>query len=690
MLRLVRIIFFVIAILMLRSPQLHAIGKLYGRIPWLENSPIYNLDIKNFHIKTTIIDQLVTTTVVQEFTNDSWRLLEGVFVYELPEDAKITSLAIWKRGEKIEYSLKTIEEATEVYEEIVTRKDDVLFPENEKANIFRLRLFPVDAQADCKIEFSYFHQLLSSASNPVYVFPMDIAGYTETLIQEGSLEINLSSQFRLYDIDAPLAQEINQQAVNNWQILYQSQNVILAENFVLNYKIDRQGDFLNLLTHTPSPEEQEDNYYALWITAPNSFFIDTITVKEIAFVVDHSATMRGARLNQLKDALKFYIDALDSTSRFNIIAFSTDAKRFRSTFVTAKAKMKQAAKDFITQLSADALRNIEAGLTNALDLKYTDWTRRAIIFFTDGKPNFGIQEPAAILQRVAEKNSADVSIFPVGIGNEVDISFLRSLALQNKGFSYIFADDDQLFTKLQTLYPQVQVPALTNLSLDYGTIQTLDIFPRQVNNMVSDVQQPILGRYIGEASVNLKLTGSVNQKPVLLTQTADFVSNNNFLIAQLWAASKIDYYNNLIEQFGSVPDLVDAIVNFSEQYRILTPYTAFFLIKPGAGIPSDVPEENVISIPRTCQLSQNFPNPFNPHTTIGYSIAGQKRHVKLLIYDTQGKIVTTLVNEEQAPGEYQMTWSGNNLAGLPVQSGLYFYRLEVDGFTLHKKMILLK
>ncbi|MBN2093312.1 VWA domain-containing protein [candidate division KSB1 bacterium] len=689
MLRLVRILFMIMAILILMVPQLYAIGKLYGRIPWLENSPIYNLNIKSFHVKATIIDQLVTTTVVQEFTNDSWRLLEGIFVYDLPEGAKITSLALWKRGEKIEYSLKTIEEASEVYQEIVTRKDDVLFPENEKANVFRLRLFPVDAQADCKIEFSYFHQLLTSASSPEYFFPMDISGYTEVPIQEGSLEINLSSQFRLYDIQAPLAQ-INQQAINNWQIVYQCQNSILTDDFVLNYKIDRQGKFFNLLTHTPSPTDQEDSYYALWITAPNSFFIDTIAVKEIAFVVDHSATMRGTRLNQLKDALKFYIDELDSTSRFNIIAFSTDAKRFRSTFVTAKAKMKQAAKDFVTQLSADALRNTEAGLTNALELKYTDWTRRAIIFFTDGKPNFGVKEPAAILQRVTEKNSADVSIFPVGIGNEIDISFLRSLALQNKGFSYILADDEQLLMKLQELYPQVQVPALTTISLDYGTIQTLDIFPRQVNNMVSDVQQPILGRYIGEAAVNLKLTGSVNQKPILLTQMADFVSNNNFLIAQLWAASKIDYYDNLIQQFGSVPDLVEAIVNFSEQYRILTPYTAFLLIEPGAGIPSDIPEENILSLPQTCQLLQNFPNPFNPNTTIGYSITGQKRHVKLLIYDTLGKRVTTLIDQEQTPGEYQITWFGNNFEGLPVQSGLYFYRLEVDGFTINKKMILLK
>ncbi len=690
MLRLVRILYLVTAFLIFAVPQLHAIGKLYGRIPWLGNSPIYNLNIKSFQIKTTIIDQLVTTTVVQEFTNDSWRLLEGVFVYNLPEGAKITSLALWKRGEKIEYSLKTIEEATEVYQEIVTRTDDALFPENENANVFRLRLFPLDAQADCKIEFSCFYQLLTSANNPEYSFPMDITGYSEIPIQKGSLEFNLSSQFKLYDIQAPLAQSISQQGINSYQIIYDFQNAIPTDNFILNYKIDRQGKYFNLLTYTPPVEEQDDNYYALWITAPNSFFVDTISVKEIALVVDHSATMRGSRLSQLKEALKFYIDQIDTTSRFNIIAFSTEAKRFRSTFVTAKARMKQAAKDFIIQLSADALRNTEAGLSSALELKYTDWTRRTIIFFTDGKSNFGTKEPAAILQRVREKNSADVSIFPVGIGDDVDVSFLQSLALQNKGFAYTLSDDDQLLPGLQQLYPQALVPALTNIALDYGTIQTLDIFPRQVNNMVSDVQQPILGRYIGEASVNLKLTGQVNQKPILLTQLADFVSNNNFLIAQLWAASKIDYYDNLIQQYGSVPDLVEAIVNFSQQYRILTPYTAFLLIKPGAGIPSDIPEENMTSIPQNCQLKQNYPNPFNPVTIIGYSIAGEKRRVRLLIYDTLGKLVNTLVDQEQAPGEYQITWFGKNYAGAPVQSGIYFYRLEVEEFSVNKKMIFMK
>jgi Arylsulfotransferase (ASST)/Cep192 domain 4/Secretion system C-terminal sorting domain len=88
--------------------------------------------------------------------------------------------------------------------------------------------------------------------------------------------------------------------------------------------------------------------------------------------------------------------------------------------------------------------------------------------------------------------------------------------------------------------------------------------------------------------------------------------------------------------------------------------------------------------PKDFTLSQNYPNPFNPVSKIKYSVSHSSL-VKLQVFDILGKEVSTLVNEEQSPGSYEVEINGTNLA-----SGIYFYRLIAGSFSATKKMLLLK
>ncbi|UCG51501.1 MAG: T9SS type A sorting domain-containing protein [Candidatus Latescibacterota bacterium] len=90
-------------------------------------------------------------------------------------------------------------------------------------------------------------------------------------------------------------------------------------------------------------------------------------------------------------------------------------------------------------------------------------------------------------------------------------------------------------------------------------------------------------------------------------------------------------------------------------------------------------------------LDNNYPNPFNPVTTIRYGIE-ERGHVTLKIYNVAGQLVKTLVDEEQTPRAdgFKPTWDGTNNTGEPVSSGVYFYRLTTKGFSQTKKMVLLK
>lgn len=100
--------------------------------------------------------------------------------------------------------------------------------------------------------------------------------------------------------------------------------------------------------------------------------------------------------------------------------------------------------------------------------------------------------------------------------------------------------------------------------------------------------------------------------------------------------------------------------------------------------PATSVEEILSGIPDKFNLAQNYPNPFNPETSIRYSVA-KTSNVSLKVYDVTGKEVSVLVNGQRTAGNYEIKFSGNNLS-----SGIYFYRLETNGFIQTHKMILMK
>lgn len=94
-------------------------------------------------------------------------------------------------------------------------------------------------------------------------------------------------------------------------------------------------------------------------------------------------------------------------------------------------------------------------------------------------------------------------------------------------------------------------------------------------------------------------------------------------------------------------------------------------------------------IPMNFKMEQNFPNPFNPSTTIRYSISEDAK-VKIIIFNTNGEQITTLVNEKLSAGEHEIIWNGTNSSGTRVPTGVYFYQLFSNQKSETKKMLLLQ
>lgn len=93
--------------------------------------------------------------------------------------------------------------------------------------------------------------------------------------------------------------------------------------------------------------------------------------------------------------------------------------------------------------------------------------------------------------------------------------------------------------------------------------------------------------------------------------------------------------------------------------------------------------------PETFELSQNYPNPFNPTTTIRFQLPSEGK-VLLQIFNTNGQLIRTLVDAQVRVGFHQAVWDGKNDSGIPVVTGVYYYRIIANGTVMTKKMALLK
>ena len=98
---------------------------------------------------------------------------------------------------------------------------------------------------------------------------------------------------------------------------------------------------------------------------------------------------------------------------------------------------------------------------------------------------------------------------------------------------------------------------------------------------------------------------------------------------------------------------------------------------------------SIQELPSSFYLHNNYPNPFNPVTTLRYDLP-EDAVVNITIYDMLGRVVSNLVSSQQNAGYKSIQWNATNNAGQPVSAGLYLYTIQAGKFRQTKKMVLLK
>ncbi len=536
--------------------------------------------VKYHHVEVSIEDQVATTQIDQVFVNESSYQLEGTYVFPLPEDASISSFAMYVDGQRLDGEVLDREQARRIYEDIVRKRRDPALLEYVGRSAFRARIFPIPPHSEKRVQLEYSQVLTMDGGLVRYVYPLDTERFSARDIPDVQIHVDIRSREAIKSVYSP-SHDVAVDRPSDYRAVVglEESDVKPDKDFALYYTVSEQDVGLNLTTYKPRGEEG----FFLLLAAPK-IQVDqrAVIAKDVVFVLDTSGSMRGEKLRQAKGALKYVLDNLNGEDRFNIIAFSTGLHSYADTLRPA-AERKDALQ-FVDELKAAGGTNIERALTEALG-QAESGRPQIVIFLTDGLPTEGVTEPSDIIGRVDKSARAEARIFAFGVGDDVNTTLLDTITQGHRGAAGYVRPGQDIEAEVSDFYRKVSTPVLSDLKLDFGGVRVTDVYPDPLPDLFAGSQLVLVGRYRsdGEGSGGkVTLSGKVNGQTQTFTyEDASFrEQGGESFIARLWATRRIGYLLSQIRLHGERSEdreLVDEIVDLAVRYGIVTPYTSFLV-----------------------------------------------------------------------------------------------------------------
>lgn len=554
-------------------------------------------------------------------------------------------------------------------------------------------------------EVTYVQFLEYSFGNVTFEYPNDYQLIQTDPLNVQHLLFTLNSSRTIENIQS--LNHTPSQSINNGN--YAFIEVLLNEvtadaNYEILYtlSLDELGLF-SFSTFQPDslvPDSLDLGFFT-FVAEPDPTGSDVIH-KVFTLIVDRSGSMSGNKIIQARDASSFIVQNLNEGDKFNIVDFSSDVSSFRPEHVEFNPTNEADALAYIATFTANGSTNISGAFDVAVPqfAVANDSTANIIIFFTDGQATSGITQTELLVEHInnlVQTTETELMIFCFGIGFDVNQQLLTLIAQNNLGLA-TFLMDDELEDVITNFYLQIRNPVLLNTAISFSPDILSEIYPDPLPNLYKGQQMIVSGRYSEPVDVEVTLSGEAFGNPVEFIYTMPLVDSlvaNYQFLPKVWAKLKIEHL--LIIYYGLDPNSSEAeaireqIIQLSVLFGVISPFTGFGDPDPTSVNDDELIDNNNNEQPLSFALMGNYPNPFNPSTTIRFSVGDPLyKVVKLKIYNTLGELIRILTIYVGDEGIYEVFWDGKLYNGETAPSDVYIYVVDFGNILLSNKMILLK
>jgi Ca-activated chloride channel family protein len=539
------------------------------------------LEVNYVKVHTRITDQVAVTAVDQEFYNPNAARLEGTFVFPIPKGAHIDKFTMEIDGKQVEAELLSADKARRIYEDIVRKLKDPALLEYAGRDVFKVRIFPIEPNSKKRITLSYTELLKADNGLVSYLLPLSTEKFSAKPIRNVSVKVDLESKRPLKSIYSPShSVQVKRQGPNRAVAGYEADDVQPDTDFALYFAPEKDEIGVNLLAQRQS---DEDGYFLLLASPGVDVKEQQVVMKDIAFVLDTSGSMAGKKLEQARKALQFCVENLNDGDRFEIIRFSTEVEPLFDKLVKATEPNRARANDFIRELKPIGGTAIDDALRKALALRPGQDDRPfVVIFLTDGRPTIGTTDEDQIVANVKKENEGRTRVFCFGIGTDVNTHLLDRITEETRAVSQYVLPEEDLEVKVSAFFSKIKEPVLANPTLTFtGGIRATKLYPSPLPDLFKGEQLVLVGRYTGKGDAAVIVEGTVNGAARKFTYEVNFsgeASESEF-IPRLWATRRVGYLLDEIRLHGENSELRDEVTELARKYSIVTPYTAYLILK---------------------------------------------------------------------------------------------------------------
>ncbi|NRA97419.1 MAG: VWA domain-containing protein [Planctomycetes bacterium] len=562
--------------------------------------------LRHTDVAARIDGTVSAVTVVQQFHNPYTDKIEAHYVFPLPEDAGVTGFTMTVGERKIRAIIRERKEAERIYKE--ARRSGVVAAllEQHRPNVFRQKVANIEPGKQIDVSITYWHTVERRDGSFEWVFPMVVGPrFNPPHVTDGigavpadenvgsgqpvdvhylkpgersghdiSVAVEVNARIPLASIASPTHEiSVHRVAEGRAVVTLKDGATIPNRDLVLRWRPRRED--VRGAVFTATADKQEGGHLLLMIEPP----MDSPMRRDLdlVFVLDCSGSMNGEPLRQMIAAAVHAIGSLGPRDTFQVVRFSDEAALLGDKPLAATAANKARVCRELRQVSASGGTMMMRGLEAALALPRQQGRQRYYVFMTDGL----IGNEEEVFRRVG-RGLGDARIFSFGIGSSPNRFLLERLARLGAGAAaYVGSGDDAVSTMTRFL-DRAQRPVLTDLELDWGGAEVLDVQPSRLPDLIPGRGLSITARFRGRLAGPIRVSGRQNGvlKEITVAVQRDGHGNcDNPGLARLWARACIaDIHERQRRDLVNKATVREEVRRLALDYGLLSPYTAFIAV----------------------------------------------------------------------------------------------------------------
>jgi Ca-activated chloride channel family protein len=532
-------------------------------------------------VRVELADRVLRYEVEERFVNRGGLVGEADYLFPLPANAAFQDLKLSINGELVSGETMNAGQARGIYESIVRAQRDPALVEWMGHGLLRARIFPINPGEEKRIVVR-FQSVASREGDALRIdYFRGGAPGTTNVRDDGSNSFTLTYRAtpELGTPYSPTHQLDVHNNANRTEVAVRGD----AKDVTLLVPAQRGSTAaISTLAYAPG---NEDAFALITVTPPAAQREEAIP-RDITLVLDVSGSMSGRKIEQARAAGRQLLATLRPADRFRLIDFSSDVRTFQNDFVSATdANVRQATR-YLDALDASGGTNIEGALREAMRPAVADGRLPIILFLTDGEPTIGETQPDRLATIASDANARareSRRIFTFGLGSDVNVSLLETLALEGRGTSQFVRPDESVERMVGIVADRLVGPVLTDVRIRVeGDPRLSRMLPGQPSDLFADHDLVALARYSGHGQARVIVEGNRRGTPVRWTSTVDFPDRerDNQFVARLWAAQRVGYLSAEKRKRGASQEIDEEIRTLGERYGIPTEFTSYLVTEP--------------------------------------------------------------------------------------------------------------